>query len=296
MPIRDEALQLDDGRLLAFAEWGNPDGDVVLFFHGSPHSRLWCPDEAATQASGVRLITVDRPGVGRSDVLPRRTFSHWPSDVIQLADALGLERFGVIGWSNGGSYAAVCGALIPDRLVGVGIACTGQLATFNMEENPSRVAELDEDEQRWLELGHSDPDELLRVAVAENGEWMQEVAARPEKALEDFEPVEADRWFFDDADRRHAFLEAMREAVRQGPEAIMADQTPPYLPWGFRLAEVTPEVHLWHGEHDYFTDPRDVEFIAETLPRSRLEVWDDAGHQGVARYWADILQAVRPDR
>lgn len=64
-----------DGRRLAYAEWGDPDGFPVFYFHGTPGSRLVgaFADEAA-QARGFRLISVDRPGYGRSTFQPDRTF------------------------------------------------------------------------------------------------------------------------------------------------------------------------------------------------------------------------------
>ena len=100
MPLlTDDAIRLGDGRTLAYAEWGEPQGRCVFLFHGTPHSRLFCPDEAVTASSNVRLVTVDRPGIGGSDVLPRRTLGDWPSDVVELADALEIEKFGVVGWS-----------------------------------------------------------------------------------------------------------------------------------------------------------------------------------------------------
>ena len=116
-PVTDRSIQLADGRTLAFTEWGDLDGPAVMFFHGTPHSRLWCPDIAATQAAGVHLVIPDRPGYGRSDEPPANlTMCGWTDDVIQLADALGLDRFGVIGWSSGATYALACAAVIPDRV------------------------------------------------------------------------------------------------------------------------------------------------------------------------------------
>jgi uncharacterized membrane protein len=43
------------------------------------------------------LIALDRPGMGLSDYQPRRTFVDWPDDVNQVAAALGLDRFAVLG-------------------------------------------------------------------------------------------------------------------------------------------------------------------------------------------------------
>jgi pimeloyl-ACP methyl ester carboxylesterase len=134
-PLRDDTIQLRDGRRLADAEWGDAEGAPVLFFHGHPGSRLYCPDEAVTVSSRVRLLTIDRPGVGLSDVLPRRTFADWPSDVLEFADALGVDRFGVVGWSAGGPYAAASAASIPGRLTYVGIGASRALSQFNFVEN-----------------------------------------------------------------------------------------------------------------------------------------------------------------
>lgn len=61
--LRDSTITLADGRRPAYAAWGDPNGRPIFFFHGTPHSRLFCPDEPASVKAGVRVITVDRPGV-----------------------------------------------------------------------------------------------------------------------------------------------------------------------------------------------------------------------------------------
>jgi pimeloyl-ACP methyl ester carboxylesterase len=108
-PRSDDRIALPDGRWLAYAEFGDPDGRPVLFMHATPGYRLnpWATD-AALRSAGVRLIAPDRPGVGRSSPQPRRRLLDWPDDVRHLADALHLERFGVVGFSNGGPHAAAC--------------------------------------------------------------------------------------------------------------------------------------------------------------------------------------------
>jgi pimeloyl-ACP methyl ester carboxylesterase len=278
--------------MLAYAEWGEPEGPTVFFFHGTPHSRVWCPDETITSSSNVHLVTVDRPGIGGSDVLPRRTFAAWPSDVLELVDALEVERFGVVGWSGGGPYAAACAALIPARLTGVGIACSRHLSQFNVAENPAAYRELEADDRRIFELVQRDPDGAARAVAEEDRELVRELRKRPEKLLDDYEPPEGDRWFFEGEERRQAFLEAVRESVRQGPEAFAWESIDVWLPWGFRVADIATEVHVWHGEQDTIVERRHIDFIVETLPDARLIVWNDSGHQGVARHWGEILEAV----
>ena len=109
--------QLSDGRKLAYGEYGDPQGHPTFYFHGGPGSRL----EGALFHEGglkhsLRIMAVDRPGMGGSDFLPGRTMLDFPKDVAALADSLGLDRFGVIGWSGGGPSALTTAYAIPERL------------------------------------------------------------------------------------------------------------------------------------------------------------------------------------
>jgi pimeloyl-ACP methyl ester carboxylesterase len=115
-------IRLPDGRLLDYAEWGDPSGQPLIYCHSFPGSRAEgrLGDQPAKHA-GVRVIAPDRPGMGLSDFQPGRALVDWPDDVGHLADALGLERFAVLGISGGSPYAAVCAWRLPQRLTDVGI-------------------------------------------------------------------------------------------------------------------------------------------------------------------------------
>ncbi len=122
VPRIDDRIALADGRWLACAEFGDPHGRPVLLFHGTPGYRRnpWATD-AELRSVGVRLIAPDRPGVGGSTPQPRRRLLDWPDDVRQLADALGLERFAVVGFSNGGPHAAACAFRLGPRVSGTAL-------------------------------------------------------------------------------------------------------------------------------------------------------------------------------
>ena len=100
--VDDHVLRLRDGRSLGFAEYGRPDGVVVVNAHGGLVGRL---DVAAAapfaERAGVRLISPDRPGIGLSDRMPGRTMLDWAEDVAELLDQLGVARFAAMGWSMG---------------------------------------------------------------------------------------------------------------------------------------------------------------------------------------------------
>ena len=103
-----KTIRLRDGRLLGYAEYGVPEGKPVLHFNGFPGTRFEASLIADAAARvGVRLIGVDRPGMGLSDFQPGRRILDWPDDVLELADALGLERFAVMGVSGGGPFCAL---------------------------------------------------------------------------------------------------------------------------------------------------------------------------------------------
>jgi len=113
---------LSDGRVLSYAEFGDPTGYPLIFFHGFPSSRLeaWFLDPIV-QRKGIRLIAPDRPGFGRSTFQSNRQFTHYPSDIRALADHLELEKFAILGGSGGGPYALACARDIPGRLSAVGL-------------------------------------------------------------------------------------------------------------------------------------------------------------------------------
>ena len=113
-------VRLADGRVIAVEEYGDPAGAPVFYFHGWPASRL---EAGLIQDVPVRLLSLDRPGYGRSSPQRGRTLLDWPADVAAVADRLGLKQFHVVGLSGGGPYAAACAYALPDRVLGVSLVC-----------------------------------------------------------------------------------------------------------------------------------------------------------------------------
>lgn len=104
----DSAIPLSDGRRLAYAEYGAANGIPVFLFHGLPGSRLsWGLLPNNPFPKGLRLIAPDRPGYGGSDPKPGRSLLDWVDDVVELADALAIDRFAVLGVSGGGPGGSV---------------------------------------------------------------------------------------------------------------------------------------------------------------------------------------------
>jgi pimeloyl-ACP methyl ester carboxylesterase len=113
----DETFRLADGRILSYLDEGDDKATPIIFCHGSPSSRLAAIDLVASAVErGGRLIAPDRPGLGRSDPEVGRSMAGWASDVAELANALGLARFRVLGASGGGPFALATAWSLPDRV------------------------------------------------------------------------------------------------------------------------------------------------------------------------------------
>jgi pimeloyl-ACP methyl ester carboxylesterase len=123
-------VTLPDGRRVGVKEYGDKKGKPIFQFHGAGSSRyeaaaLGGGEEEACSGVSARLIALDRPGYGASDPQPKRTLLDYPLDVLAVADALGIDKFAVMGVSSGGCYAVACAYIIPrsqqGRLTGVAL-------------------------------------------------------------------------------------------------------------------------------------------------------------------------------
>jgi pimeloyl-ACP methyl ester carboxylesterase len=276
--LRDETIRLADGRRLAFAEWGDTNGSPVLYFHAVPGSRLWF-DEQATASRGVRLITVDRPGYGRSDPKEEATLLTWVDDVEQLAHALGLARFAVVAWSMGGPYALAAAAGLPDRITRVGLASISHVPS---DERPASIKAPPEEDVR---AAANDPEGLI-ARWSGSGDWRAYVE-KPGAILNGLTDV--DKRMLDELGYRNELEENIREGMRQGLRGMLWEEVAMLRPWGFRLSDVGAETFVWRGEHESATAR---EFVANHLPNARLIVWQGEGHCGFLRHWDEILSAM----
>ncbi|HKQ99337.1 MAG TPA: alpha/beta hydrolase [Pyrinomonadaceae bacterium] len=266
-------ITLPDGRKLAYAEFGEPGGRPVLYFHGSPSSRLeplLVGDEVWGRL-GLRVIAPDRPGMGGSDFQPGRGFSDWPSDVTALADALGLERFAVVGNSGGGPYVAVCAARIPERLSAAVIVSGGwRMDSQEAKDNLPFVNRL------VMILAGRAP-LLLRLLLksmggSSPGEREKELAKLKQRV-----PA-ADYEAFAVPGRIESLHEMMRECMRQGTKGAAWDMRLYVREFGFRLDEVSIPLKLFHGEQDANAPISMARKAAAELPGAQLVIYETEAH------------------
>lgn len=101
----DRRVTLPDGTEVGYAEFGVPDGQPLIYVHGSPTCRLepltiFSGAVRAAEHLGVHVFVPDRPGLGLTP-FRRYTVADYPEQVGRFADAVGLDEFAVFGAVSG---------------------------------------------------------------------------------------------------------------------------------------------------------------------------------------------------
>jgi pimeloyl-ACP methyl ester carboxylesterase len=276
-------IVLADGRRLSYTEWGQPAGKPVLEFRGLPSSRSGdAIDLDVLARARVRRITVDRPGLGLSDPQPGRSLLDWPADVRELANALELDAFAVLGTSGGGPYAAACGYALPERVSRVvlvsGLGPLDRLGALNgMNRGEAitmilarRVPML----AHWL-VAATVTAERLRPGTVYQGlvralpPTDQLVAAQPRV--------------------RESLLDSYSLAFSQGVRGQVHDWGIIASPWGFRPEDIDVPVHLYHGGLDDRVPLHHARDLARRVPRCNLTEYPDEGHMLIFSHAEEIL-------
>lgn len=272
--FRDGSIRLCDGRRLSYREYGEfAEGPLVFYFHGTPGSRLelsLCDMESCK--SGVRVVAVDRPGMGCSSYDANRCIKDWPCDVEQLATALGFadQPFGIIGLSGGAPYAAACARFIPDRLTHVAIV-SGHAPLEACGTCPGNQDQL-------IELVA----QLPRVGKLAFNAIGRRLDRKPEKVVKKVSAnwSAADRrLMLCDCGNYRKLVANMREGIRCGPDGLVHDIELLADCWGFRLSDIKGvPVSIWQGGCDPVVTPSMGRYFHHHIAGSELIVDPQAGH------------------
>src|SRR5271165_5220551 len=252
-PRAEGRFYLPDGRRLGYAEYGDPSGSVVLWFHGTPGGRRQFPllGRRAAEKLGLRVVLVERPGCGLSDAHVYGAVADWATDMAHVADALGAERLAVVGLSGGGPFAMACAAVPP--LAGR-VAAVAVVAGVVLPIVP---------------LGHYG----CRAYASTTPEGDRRVLADPEM--------------------EGMFLDDLVLVARGRFQAIVDDARLFGRDWGFRLADVKAPVVWWHGDADHIVPLGGAKAAAATLPDAELVLRPQESHLGGFAAADEVLRFVR---
>lgn len=260
-------MTLSDGRVLEYAEFGEPEGWPVVFFPGTPATAGCAALVAeAAAAAGVRLIAVSRPGYGASSTSPPGLASV-ARDTLELLDVLGLMRVGVHGVSGGGPFALALAAVAPSR---VGRVVVGG--------GPGSYAAV----------GGLSPTEAAAVARAEAGDRDVAWGLIEAEAAEEFggaagmSSADFQRHAFPSGPPPHSYFERrsedfgifvadMHRAV-QHLDGYVRDNLSWCGSWDFDITAVSVQVLLLYGLDDQMVPAAHGEWLEATLPHSQLQL------------------------
>jgi pimeloyl-ACP methyl ester carboxylesterase len=290
MVVTETDLELGAGRVLHVYEAYNDDASnnhtsdddghggtrlTVFWHHGTPN--IGAPPEPLFPAAaklGIRWVSYDRPGYGGSTRRPGRDIASAAADVASIADALGIERFAVMGHSGGGPHALACAALLPTRVIGV--VCVSGLAPFDAEglDWYAGMADAGAAELRAAAAGRAalehqltstefDPDQFIEAdhgALAGPWSWLGDIAGK---------------------------------ALEGGLDGMVDDDLAYVAPWGFHPQQVMAPVLYVHGAQDRIAPSTHAEWLARHCREPQLWLRPGDGHISVLSFGAAALGWLR---
>lgn len=217
------------------------EGAPVILLHGwTLDHRMWQP-QVAGLGQDFFLVMPDRRGCGRSTA--PTDLAREAEDVIAIADFLGFDRFALVGLSQGAVVALDVAHKYASRLTGVVVSGAPLPCLVEREE----VIDL----ERYRQLATTGEIDLLRE------DWA-----------------------------RHPLMQAYSPEARKLLDAMLADydgrdllvrSDPPGLPPEVLRAIAVPVLAL-AGEHDTPWRRACAKALAQTAPRARQCLVEDAGH------------------
>ncbi len=280
---RPQRVSLPGGRTLAFASYGAAAGVPVVYCHGglSSHSDIAFADERARRLD-VRLLAVDRPGIGDSSRVAGRSVADWAGDVGELTRQIGVDRFAVLGWSAGGPFALACAAGLPDRVKST--ATVGGMAPLDAA-HPARELGLATD-RLLFPLARRAPLAARVLLSASKGmpnralqrQLLRALSPADRDVVAAMTPAEVTR--------------DLRAAMRHGSRGVVDDYAVVGGDWHFRPEDVPGPVTVFQGEQDVLVPLAHAQAMAARLPAGRLEVVAGAGHFLLHTHFERVLAAL----
>jgi pimeloyl-ACP methyl ester carboxylesterase len=289
MPDLD--VERPSGRRVRVRHDGRRGDPLVVYFHGSPSSRLDIAfARGRSDRLGLHLAAFDRPGYGGSD-FDRFTLSSVADDAVAVARALGYDRFAVLGFSSGAAAAAATAALHADHVTALGIAGGG--APF--PEVPEELAGLSDGERRALDLVSCDEDEAERLLAEPDRVFLDVLAENDAAVLELWRSISppADRRLLVDAGFAELVTATHRESLRQGQAGWARDNVVRMPRWNVDLSTITAPARFWYGEQDVVANGA---WLKTQIPHAELLVLPGHGHLSVLyRQWDALVSALVPE-
>jgi pimeloyl-ACP methyl ester carboxylesterase len=290
-PRSEGRFTLPDGRHLGFAEFGDPNGDTVLWFHGTPGGRRQFPlcGRRAAVELGLRVIVLGRPGSGLSEPYAYEAVADWVADVGHVVDILGAERLAVVGLSGGGPYALACAAVPPlaSRVHAVAVL-GGVVPSVGPDALATGAVDL---ARRFSPVLQS----LRRPLAATMSALLTPMLPIAHFACQAYAATtpEGDQRVLHDPEMEGMFIDDLVLLSKGRFQAIVDDARLFGRDWGFKLADVQAPVRWWHGDSDHIVPLADAQKAIELLPDATLVLRPEESHLGGFATADEVLHFIR---
>ena len=290
-----EIYILPNGRKLAYLTIGQ--GYPVMYFHGTASSRLevhllrWL-----AVASGLQLISVDRPGYGASTYTCRHSLTDFNDDLNCLADHLGLDQFGILGWSGGGVFALAYLTNNPHR---VSRAVIVAAPTLPFDVSSAHNNPLAKYLMRFPQIGELAMLHLSRKLLKADGDPQRFLSTPQGKQLlhgcskTDLALLKDPQWV-------GLMYDSMAEAFRQGRSGVKAVVEEHQLfvkPWTLPFEAVgKDQLWVWHGSEDKTCRVQNAYTIAGLVPSAVLKIFEGEGHFVMFEHLKRLSEILSGDR
>jgi pimeloyl-ACP methyl ester carboxylesterase len=284
-------------RRLGFAEFGSPHGPAIIWMHGTPGARRQIPIEARAFADreGLRIIGIDRPGIGSSTPHVYESVLDWTQDLVLLADALGIDTMRLIGLSGGGPYVLAAGAALPDRVAGLAVI-GGVAPAVGPDAIPGGAVGVAAHFAPLVQRARVPIGVGLTAAIR----LVKPLAGRALDLYAVLQP-EGDRRLLGRPEFKAMFLDDLLNGSRKQVTAPLSDLLLFSRDWGFRLEDVTAPVLWFHGDADHIIPFGHGVHMVDLLPDATLTPMAGESHLGGLGLAEDLLsglmalgQPVRP--
>ena len=264
-----------DGRTLTYLEVGDRKGPLVIHNHGGPSSRLEARLLADSAAKNrLRLVCVDRPGMGQSSPQKARSYSGWADDMVTVADALGYREYGVTGWSEGGPWALAAAAYMdPARLRHVSSIAGGSYGTFGDNWAAQYLSKIDA-LGGTLALRFKPGFRLMYAALGVTAKHFRtSFVEQVRKSVNDY-----DQRILLRPEIAAIVGDSCAEGFAQGSDGLVRDAELLYRRWAFDVRMIKRPVHMWQGCDDRLVPDPINKAVADALPGAVWHPVDGAGH------------------
>lgn len=272
-------------RVLSFSDIGPEKGLPVIAFPPTSGSRLQVhPDISVLFDLNIRLITVDKPGIGYSTTVENYDLQYVAEYIEALADQLSLESFALLGLCGGTAHALSASSILKERVLHT---------TLISSVSPYQSVDLFKGSKssHLIELATRIPQLLYPLITLSVSNLMKE----SDKYYTQLFPqlCESDKQAILKSDFNDNFLLSLRECMRQGPKAFCDELALLGKDWGIDFALVTQPITFWHGKEDHYVPIHLIQFFSDKFVNAELIEVEECGHFLIYYKWFEILKDLK---